>query len=263
MAKTLDEILTDVENYPDNLTIKIHDNDVPLGSLRTFNKSERDKLISEQSAAKASREAAEKERTAALALSEQAAKIQRDLEARIAADPRGNNPTQDQFDTDPWYEPIRKRMAKYDEAVKKLDDATQRMENMQKNMSMTWAQDRWDNQYRTISGSMTDRNRKGKDDLLKYAAENKLVDSYGIPSVTMAWDKLTEADRMAEATEKARKEGEERGRQAAFAARVRPPSSGRPGKTPVELNDWNDLTDVAMQDEEIAKMITSGNLGVQ
>lgn len=260
MAKTLEEILADSENFADNLTIKIGDTDVPLGSLRTFNKSERDKLISEQSAAKASREAAEKERVAALALSEQAAKIQRDLEARIASDPRGGNPTQDQFDTDPWYEPIRKRMAKYDDAVAKMNEATTKLENMQKNMSMTWAQDRWDNQYRSLS--MSDKNRKSKDELLKYASENKVLDSYGIPSVTLAWDKLTEADRMAEAVEKARREGEEKGKQVAFASRVRPPSSGRPGKAPAELNDWNDLTDVAMQDEEIAKMITSGGIGI-
>jgi len=259
MAKTLEEIFSDTQNYPDNLTIKFNDTDIPLGSLRNANKSQRDALNAELTSTKEARRKADDQVANASKLAEQAAKLNADLEARLAADPRGT-PTADQFDTDPWYEPIRKRLAKYDEAVTKFNQAVESLTGMQKNMSMTWFQDRMDSQFAGLK--MSDKNRKSQDELLKYAADNKIVDKFGVPSLILAWDKMTETDRLAEASEKARLEGIEQGKREAFVGRVRPPSSVAPGSPPPQFTDWNQLTDTALADPEIRRIIEQSNIGV-
>lgn len=261
MAKTLQEILADPKNYADELTIQIGDTPVPLGSLRSIGKSEQDRLTSELSKATEARTQAEKERENALSLSQKAAELNAALEARIAADPRGT-PTQDQFETDPWYEPIRKRLSKYDEAVTKFNDAVSKLENMQKNQAIVYADRLWDSEYEGLK--FTDKNRKTRDEILKFAAENKIVDKHGIPSVRLAWDKMTEVDRMAEAAEAARLEGIEQGKREAFVSRVRPPSTVPPsGNGAVQFDDWNKLTDAALADPEIRKLVERTGFGIQ
>jgi len=266
---TFEEVIADSTKFPDNLEIEVAGTKIPLGSLRAVNKAERDRLSAEISTVSKERENLTAKQNEALRLAQEAATIKEQIEADAARRQQVNTGA-DPFETDPFYAPVSKKLQglqdKYDKTMQKLEAAVENLNKTTTSMASIWAEDRWDSEYEQITHSVPEDKRSAipsRKELLEFAAKEKILDRHNLPSIRKAWEKKTEAQRMTETAEEARQKGIEEGKRMAFAARIPKPSTVQTGSggAPV-LDDWNKLTDVALADPEIARIIQGSGIGV-
>jgi hypothetical protein len=267
---SFEEVIADTQKYPDSLEIEVAGTKIPLASLRAVNKSERERLSAEIGNVAKERENLSQAQTKALQLAEEAARIKAEIE-NDASTRRQVAAGADPFETDPFYAPVSKKIQglqeKYDKTLEKLNSAVEKMNNTATNMATVWAEDRWDNEYEQVLRSVPEDKRStvpSRKELLEYAAKENIKDRHNLPSVRKAWEKKTEGERMTQSAEEARKQGIEEGKRMAFAARIPKPSTVQTGGGggPAVLDDWNKLTDAALADPEIARIIQGSGIGV-
>ena len=146
-------------------------------------------------------------------------------------------------------------------------ETIEKLNNTAINMATVWSEDRWDSEYEQIVHSTPAEKRAAipsRKDLLEYATKENIKDRHNLPSIRKAWEKKTESERLTESNEAARQRGIEEGKQQAFAARIPRPSTVQTGQGggPAQFDDWNKLTDAALADPEIARIIQGSGIGV-
>jgi len=172
------------------------------------------------------------------------------------------NPSNDDFQKDPFWAPVREALATPVKTVTELQDKLDKLTNAVTNVSKIWAEDRWQTQFdRSKTRLKGDKFKdwtyeKARD----YAAEHKIIDKFGLPSVERAILELTKEDEMAErlrlAKEEGLKEGLTRGR---MGVQPRPTSAGgppKPEKSMVSEKGLEGLGDDVAEDPELMKMLS-------
>jgi hypothetical protein len=256
------KFLESATEYPDNTPITIGEQQIPLGSLRQLNASDRAALSDriKQVETKESELNTRQQNIVDLAQKAQQAYAAAE-EARKTATTRQPEPGADPF-ADPWLAPVKGAL---DARDKKIDDLTNQLKTVLGTVTQAatvWAQDRWDREYDGLNFGKRDK-KPTRDEILKFAQENKLVDRHGMPSIREAWNKMSEADRMEEARKEAIEKGREEGRMEAMAARVTPPGvsgigqgpAAQPRKIGPETDVLGDLYGDAIKDPELRAMI--------
>ena len=261
MSVDFSKILADVDTYKDDLPITFKDKDgnaheVPLGSFRSLNASER-QALSERISAAQSREAEINKRDASsLQLSKQAEETFRSIE-ELKKNQRTAAPGDDPF-ADPWLAPVKGALDKRDAEISELKKLVANGQATLQQAAQIFLKNQWKSEYNAINfGKRT--TKPTRDELMKFAAERKLTDEDGIPSITRAWEEMSKGDREAEMIKAAEERGREEGRIAAMANRVLPPgvpgsgSNAPPAKTnPGELPD---LFQEALKDPELRRQL--------
>lgn len=261
------EILKDSVKYPDTLGIAIGGTEVPLGSLRAVAKQQSDAAEATLKAAEAARKEAEAQRNEFNRLTQQAQQIYdsnkqtaEEIAAAKAAAAAAAGGKGDEWD-DPIWEPVRKRLSPVLEQLKTAEESRKKLENMLARSAEVFAYDRWERQFQGYQGKPEG---KTLDDVVKFAADNKIVDRFGLPSVTAALDQMTAADRQKLVEDAAYKRGMEEGQRLGRISTMPRPMTVGPtnpqGSKPLE--DFDQLTERALADPELATLIAGTNMGV-
>jgi hypothetical protein len=261
MAITLPEILKDTTKYADDLMVDFAGEKVPLGSLRQFSAGELTAIAKRQQEADRNFAEAAKARETAMDLSTKAQQLYDSLQSSKQQAPPANT-GDDPWETDPIYAPVRTRSKAQEATIDELKKTLKSLQQTQEQIALIGGYDRWERQFNSFPA---DRRPKDKslDDVIKYAAENKLVDRFGVPSVSMALDKLTEADRLDDIRAKARKEGADEAEARLRASTMPRPNFNPPpnaGKRTEVLDDLDHLTDKVLEDPELRQMVAGLNL---
>jgi hypothetical protein len=259
---TIKKFLEDSKGYADSTPIRIGDTEIPLGSLRQLNASERTILSDRLKQAEAKEAELNTRQQNIVDLAQKAQQAYEAAEtARKTATTRQDTPGTDPF-ADPWLAPVKTALSERD---KKLEEMTNLLKGLQTTVTsaaQVWAQDRWDREYGSLNFGKRER-KPTREEILKFAQENKINDRYGMPSIQGAWEKMSEADRLAELSKEQFEKGREEGRMEAMAARVTPPgvsgigqSAGQPPRkiTP-ETDVLGDLYAESLKDPELRSMI--------
>ena len=229
MPKTLEEIIADRTAYADDMELTIGTEKVALGALRGLSAKQQDALQAEMVKATKAREQADAKFAEAMNLSTRAAELYTKLNS---APPSPSGPSNDPYDTDPFYAPVRERLKaadeRYGKAVKDLQDTTKKFETMLTNASVSWYKreaKRELDAYPHKDAAWYPKD-KSLDDLISYAGQRHLLDEDGLPSVRRALDDMTrEARDKAEAQAKY-EEGVKAGEQRQMAAQLQRPTLG-------------------------------------
>lgn len=256
------KFLESATEYPDNTPIRIGDQEIPLGSLRQLNAAERSTL-SERLKGVETKEAELNTRQQSivdLAQKAQAAyAAAEEARAKVGSQPPPN--TADPF-ADPWMAPMKAELQKRDKELEDLKGQLKQALNTVTQTATIWAQDRWDREYGSLNFGKREK-KPTRDEILKFAQEQKLVDRFGMPSISEAWNKMSEADRLEELRKEALEKGREEGRMEAMAARVTPPGVSGIGQGPLaparkitaDTDVLGDLYAESLKDQELRQLI--------
>lgn len=261
MADDIKKFLDQTKDAPDATEITIGDAKVPLGSLRALNSTERQQLADRLKAVEAKETELSRRQESVVDLAKKAqAAYDAAEEARRTAGTRPAAPGEDPLD-DPWLKPVKSEFSKRDSEIAELKTKLETALKTVTQISAIGLDDRWDREYAGIDQGKREK-KLGREELLKFATDNRLVDRHGIPSIGAAWNKMSEGDRQAEIAEKARNEGIEEGKRLAMAARVTPPGASGPGWGPPPgkdgkpaPGDLGDLAGEALKDPELRGLI--------
>jgi hypothetical protein len=228
-ADAIKKFLENAKDYPDTTMVTIGDQQVPLSSLRQLNSSERESLATaiKQNADRATE--LDGQRTKILELAAKAQTAYNAAEEARAKASAVTTPTEN-WREDPWQKGPAKEI---DELKTQLAAAIGKYNNLEQvafRFANIFNDDRNDRLYEGIDQAKREK-KYGKDDLIKYATDNKLLDRLGLPSMRLAFDKLTETERLEERDKTAFDKGREAGRMEALAARMPQPGVPGPGAT--------------------------------
>ena len=263
----LSDILKNTAKYGDDLEVSFGDEKVKLGDLRTLTASEQKALSDEL--------ARQQARTADLndLATKTATLLNQNEQERARAAERNAAPPPDDwdklYDNDPSYAPVRKRFSTLEQELKSAKELLTKQQQDLQNASAIAIDRFWQDDYRAHSSRLKGdkykdyRGQDGYRKLAQYANDHKLLDNYGLPSVTRAIDELTKTDAVdaaaQEAYEKGLREGQQRAR---LGTQARPSSGGNKGagaKPPAGLApdaNFNDLEDAVMDDPEMREMLS-------
>lgn len=255
------KFLEDAQNYPDTTMVKIGDQEVPLGSLRTLNSEERTQLSTQLKAAADKEKEINQRQATVLDLAKKAQEAYAAAEeARVKNSAAPPSPSADAWEKDPWLQPVREQLSARDKALEELKKTVTTLLTVNANMAKIYTDDRYEREYSSIDFGRRE-NKPTREEIEKYAVDNKIVDRHGIPSIRLAWDKMSEADRLAELEKSSFEKGREAGRQEAIASRIPPPNVPGPGvtgalpKTTPGSGDLGDLYSDVMKDPELRELV--------
>ncbi len=268
-ADAIKRFLEDAQNYPDTTMVTIGDTQVPLGSLRSLNAAERTQVadrLKELDAEKADL------KTRQASIVNLATKAQEALTAAEAARDSAARPAPaagaDPF-ADPWLASLKPAFETRDKSMNELKDMLKTVVNTVSNAATIFSEERWDNQYSAINFGKRDK-KPTRQELLDLATKEGLKDRHGLPSVTRAWEKFSEADRLEEIRQAALEQGRQEGRNQVIASRVPPPGVAGPGQAPQlprvngNAGDLGDLHAEAIKDPELRALLDqAATLGIQ
>lgn len=254
------KFLESATEYPDTTTITIGETQIPLGSLRALNAAERTQLSERMKAVdeKEGRVNAKGQEVMSLAAKAQAA-YEAAEEARKSAGIRPPNPNDDPLN-DPWFTPVKTGFEARDKEINTLKEQLKTVLNTVSNAATIWAEDRWDREYSGLDFGKREK-KPTRAELIEFAQKNNITDRHKMPSITGAWQKMSEGDRLAQSAEQARMEGIEEGKRQAMAARVQPPGVSGPGAIPQgsggrpAAGDLGDLYSEAIKDPELRALL--------
>jgi hypothetical protein len=225
------KFLDSAAEYPDATPIKIGETEIPLGSLRQLNASERTQLSERIKAAETKEKELDTRQQNIVDLAQKAqAAYQAAEEARKTATAPVVPNAADPF-SDPWLAPVKGALETRDKKIEELTNLVKSVQGTLGQAATVFMKREWQREYDGINFGKREK-KPSKDDLLKFAQENKIVDSDGMPSVREAWNKMSEADRLEEARKDALEKGREEGRMEAMAARVTAPGVSGMGQGP-------------------------------
>jgi len=257
----LKQFLEDSKSYPDTTPIRIGETEIPLGSLRQLTTAER-QVLSDRLQGVEKKEQELNSRQATIVELAQKAQQAYDAaeEARKKATSRQPDPGNDPF-SDPWLQPVKAALEARD---KKLEENANLIKTLQQTLGQAatvFMKREWDREYSGLNFGKREK-KPTRDDLLKYAQENKIVDTDGMPSVRLAWDKMSEGDRLEEMRKEAIEKGREEGRMEAIAGRVTAPGVSGMGQAPQPPRKIGPETDVlgdlyveALKDPDLRALI--------
>jgi hypothetical protein len=260
-----EEILKDSKTYTDDMKITLGDKEVSLGDIRKLTSAQQEKVTQHLKDAQADRERA-------AALAKEAEGVLNNLRTAQQTVERKEKveASPDEFETEAYWEPVRKRLTAEQAERNRVEDQLKQLTGTITNAVTIWSRERWQNQYDRVQ----DRLKKSDqykdwdvDRLIKYAADNKKLDSFGLPSIEAAVSELTKVNEQDEIRKNAYEEGLRKGRtEGRLNLQNRPTSAagGRPRQTPqLDPNqNLNDLPDVVMADDDLNEMLASlGALG--
>jgi len=260
MSDDLKKFLEDSKAYPDNTPIKIGETEVPLGSLRALNASERESLSTRLKEVETKETDLRKRQRTVAELGEKAqAAYDAAEEARKAVIASQSSSSGTDWKADPWFQPVAKEFESRDKELNSLKEQLKQALESVKSVATIGLEDRWDREYSSLDFGKRDK-KPSREELLEFATKNNLTDRHKIPSVRLAWESMSAADRLADEREKARLEGIEEGRRQAMAARVPPPGVAGPGailpsggKAPKD--DLGDLYGDSLKDPELRALL--------
>ena len=257
----VEDILKDSKTFTDDMEMTIGDKKIPLGELRSMSKTGQDRLTEQMSEA-------QRDRQSAADLATKAADLVAKLEAAQANNTTRQAPADDDdFDSNNWWTPVRKRLTPIENEQKNLAKQFKDNEAAMQRAAMIFAEDRWEREYEAASPRLK-KSKEHKDWTMEkvrdYAVQHKLVDRFGFPSIREATNHLTKADEMQtvrnEEYERGLSEGRTQGR---LNVMPRPSTAGsKQGGAAKQINPdrgFNDLSDVVMEDPELSRML--GELG--
>jgi hypothetical protein len=255
----LQDILSDGKTFTDDMEMQLGEHKVKLGDLRGLTAKQQKELSQKL-------EAASQRETEAVTNSTKAAellsKLQKLEEETIAA--RGKQPTgddADDFDTNNWWTPVRKRLTAQEKQVSDAVKAVNDLKGAFEKAAVMFATDRWNGQFERVSPKLKKVKEYADWDLSKvrdYATKHQLVDEFGFPSIERAVADLTKATDLEEAVKKAREEGLKEGQmRARLQGQPRPSSAGgkKPGISPVAEHGLEGLGDSVGDDPELMELL--------
>jgi hypothetical protein len=257
----LKQFLEDSQKYPDNTPIRIGEVEVPLGSLRALNTSERTALADRLKNVETTEKDLATQRANVGKLAKDAQQLVSDYQAKIAALPNpkpeaGNDPW-----ADPWLAPVKGALDARDKKIEELSASLKTAATTIANAATIWAEDRWDREYGSIDFGKREK-KPTREELIKFATDNNLVDRHKMPSVTKAWEQMSSGDRLAEQLKAAEDRGRELGRQELIASRVPPPGTSGPGQGAMPSarmkpgeGDLGDIYAEALKDPELKALL--------
>lgn len=256
------KFLESATEYPDNTPITIGDQQIPLGSLRQLNASDRSALADriKQVESKETELNTRQQNIVALAQKAQEA-YQAAEEARKTATTPAAAPGADPF-ADPWLAPVKGALDARDKRMTELETLAKSLQATLGQAATVFMKREWQREYDGINFGKREK-KPSRDELLTYAQQNKIVDSDGMPSVREAWNKMSEGDRMEDLRQEAMEKGREEGRMEAMAARVTAPGvsgigqgpSATPRKIGPETDVLGDIYGDSLKDPELRAMI--------
>jgi hypothetical protein len=262
----LEQALGDT-SIPDDATLTFNGKNITFANLRGLTRKQQTALQAKIDAAAAKEREVSTQQETLIRLTQEAQQIHDRLQQQETTRPAPAAAAgDDAWDSDPFYKPVRERTSKLEKRLDEIADSTKKLTEAMTRSIQTWADDRWEREYDSISVPKG-KERPKREDLLKYATDNRLVDRHGMPSVRAAWDKMTAADRQKEiedaAYERGRQEGEQRARIAAMPQpATMSPGNGRFSGAQAPLESFDDLTAKALADPELRAVIAGTNLGV-
>jgi hypothetical protein len=261
------KFLENTKDYPDTTTITIGETQVPLGSLRALNAAERTQLSERMKGVEDKEKEVNNRGQQVVELAKKAqAAYDAAEEARRTAGVRQPDPGADPF-ADPWLAPVKGALDQRDKTITELQNQLKQVLTTVGNAASIWAEDRWDREYQSLDFGKRDK-KPTREELLKFAQENNITDRHKMPSISGAWNKMSEGDRIAQTAEQARLEGIEEGKRLAMAARVPPPGVSGPGAIPPgstgkpAAGDLGDLYSEAIKDPELRALLEQMPAGI-
>lgn len=255
------KFLEDTQGSPDATPVKIGDTEIPLGSLRALNASERQTLSDRLKQAEAKEAELNKRQETIVDLAQKAqAAYQAAEEAKAKANQRPADPSADPF-ADPWLAPVKTALTDRDKKIQELETLAKNLQATLGQAATVFMKREWQREYDGLNFGKRDK-KPTRDEILKYAQENKIVDGDGMPSVRLAWDKMSEADRLEDARKEALEKGREEGRMEAMASRFTAPGVSGAGQAPSAPKKITPDTDVlgdlyvdALKDPELRALL--------
>jgi hypothetical protein len=242
--------------YTDDMKFKIGDDEVSVADLRAFHRQGADTTAAakrRQDEAEAEFQKAQKLGADALALYESVKDKGGDGKPPVDAD--------GEIDwNDPVMKALKKKLDAYDTATKNFEAKSKQLEAAIASGFSFVTDYVWQRGYESLDELSRPKDKK-LEDLVKYAAENKINDRWGLPDPVKAARMLTESDRQDAIAKKAREEGRKEGERAARAAgAARPGALGMDTKRVVETDPKNkprsmkELLRKAVADPEIQRI---------
>lgn len=270
MSKDLiKKFLQDAKAHPDTTVITIGDQQTTLGDLRSLDAEERTQLSAALENASKQQADIEKRKNEILDLSQKAQQAYAAAEEARAKATSGQRtePGADPWD-DPWLKPVKKVIDERDAKIAQLTEQLGTVVKIVGNAANIFSEDRYEREYSSINFGSREK-KPSLEDIKKFATENKIVDRLGIPSVRLAWDKMSEADRQKERDDAAFERGKAARDQELMAARMPAPGVPGPGmsgalpKADPNKGDLGDLYADAMKDPELRALMELTNGAVQ
>lgn len=263
------KFLDSTKEHADTVEVKIGDTVVTLGDLRALSADERGQIANKMKELEATEKDLKERQGKIVDLATKAqAAYDAAEKARAAAGSgdRGGAPPNDPF-SDPWLAPVKEALTTRDKTIEELKGLLKQVATSVSNAASVWAEDRWDGQYNSINFGTREK-KPTRDELIKYATDNNLLDRHKMPSITAAWQKMSEGERLEELKKSEYERGVEAGRQQRIAASVPPP--GVPGAghmPPVKVKpgegDLGDLYAEANKDPELRQLLeAAGAAGI-
>jgi hypothetical protein len=255
----LQDILGDSKTFTDDMEMQLGEHKVKLGDLRGLTTRQQKDLSDKLQAATDREKEAVQNATKAADIFNNLKKLEEEATASRGKQTTGDD---DDFETNNWWTPVRKRMTAQE---KQIADAVQQVKTLTESFTKAatmFADERWNNQFERVGPKL----KKVKDyadwDVAKvrdYATKNNLVDQFGFPSVERAVQELTKATDLEEARKQAREEGFREGQQRArLAGQSRPTSATggkKTGKAAVEEFGLEGLGDDVADDPELMEAL--------
>ena len=250
-------IFNDRTTFTDTMELSIGDKKFTLGDLRGLSARQQQQVAEKISGAdRREAEARDTAMKAANLLSE----LEKAREGLIAQ--RTQVPTEDDFDKEEFWGPVRKRFSDRDA---KIDQALKGIESLSKSVERAatiWAQERWQGQFKEVSPRLKKVDAYKDWDfkkVLDYATERKIVDDYGFPSVERAVLELTKANDIEQIKKEAYAEGMKAAKQKNRLDNQPRPSSASGGRQPADKSavaeiGLEGLGDDAINDPELMEM---------
>lgn len=255
------KFLDDATNYPDTAMVTIGDQQIPLGSLRQLNASERSQVadrlkeIDDQKADLKTRQASIVDLATKAQAALNAAELARDNAAKVLDRGKpGENPLDD-----PWLAPVKAELVARDAQINDLKSKLKETLTLVGNAATIFSEERWDNQYDSLNFGKREK-KPSRQELLDLATKEGLKDRHGLPSIVKAWEKFSEADRLEDIRQAALAQGREEGRAGLMASRVPAPGVAGPGQAPtLRINpaggDLGDIYADSMKDPELKALL--------
>lgn len=256
------KFLEDTQGSPDSTPVKIGDTEIPLGSLRQLTSSERQTLSDRIKQVETRETELNTRQQAIVDLAQKAqAAYQAAEEAKAKAATRTVDPSADPF-SDPWLAPVKTALTERDKKIEELSALAKSLQATLGQAATVFMKREWQREYDGLNFGKREK-RPTRDEILKYSQENKIVDGDGMPSVRLAWEKMSETDRLEDARKDALEKGREEGRLEAMASRFTAPGTMGAGQGPQvttkkitpDTDVLGDLYSDALKDPELRALL--------
>ena len=274
MPIDFESILKDDKSFPDALEITFNNEKVPLGAIRNLSKKQQQQITDRLEMVQRERDAVEARQREAQEMAEKATGIYQNLQQQLdatkeeqarnqARNATGGYDPEQEYLSNVWYGPIRKRDQAHEDTLKKINDQLDLLSKTVTAMGTVYTEDRMASEWE----STADQRKRSKavadwdmPRMRKYAEENKINDRLGFPSIKEAVSRLTSGERTQEesqaAYERGLREGELRARMGVMPRPASASAAVTNGQTPPKDLDEALSPDSIAQDEELMQMFS-------